>query len=85
MNKHDSQRETNIVESFKRLAYECDEAERNFVQRQINYRVAQIIRLTREVNYMTHCQHTAIASELKPYQPNVFRLRCTRCRAWLEL
>lgn len=82
MNKHDSQREVALADTFKRLAYECDEAERNFVQRQIDQRVADIIRLTREVQLITHCPHTAIASEHKHL--NFFRLRCIRCRAWLE-
>lgn len=67
--------------SFKQLCYELNEQERKVIQRQIDSRVADIIRLTREVQLITHCPHTAIASEPSF---SVFRLRCKHCRAWLE-
>lgn len=74
------QKANELVES-KQLCYEINEQERKVIQSQIDRRVANIIKLTREVQLITHCPHTDIASEPSF---SVFRLRCKHCRAWLE-
>lgn len=66
-------------EAFK-LLQKANE-EQKIVQRQIDSRVAQIIRLTREVQNMTGCPHDNVHFEWKI---DVFCPRCDLCRAWLE-
>lgn len=68
-------------EAFKQVVLE-----QKIVQRQIDARVAQIIRLTREVQAMTHCTHDPTKEVLdikNVFHPKMTR-RCLLCRAWLE-